>query len=193
MLNSNESNKNIFAQKLPLMMAFLSVVAVIVGIDLWTKYIAVEKLVYEGNSYAVIPDLFSFTLRYNHGAAFSFLSGAGGWQRWFFAGIAAVMSVVLTVWLSRIVLTKKIESVAIVLILAGALGNLYDRMTLGYVVDFLHAYYRDYHFPAFNIADCSITCGAALLIFDSLFLNKNPNKNPNKNSRQDTQEDVKNG
>ena len=183
MLNSNEANKNTFAQKLPLMMIFLSIVAVIIGIDLWTKYIAVDKLVYEGNSYAVIPDLFSFTLRYNHGAAFSFLSDAGGWQRWFFAAIAATMSVVLTVWLSRVVLTKKVESIAITLILAGALGNLYDRMTLGYVVDFLHAYYRDHHFPAFNIADCSITCGAALLIVDSLFFNKK--------SSPSTQEEAK--
>ena len=73
----------------------------------------------------------------------------------------------------RIAAHKKVEALGIALILGGALGNLYDRITLGYVVDFLHAYYRDSHFPAFNIADCGITCGAALLIFDSLFLGEN--------------------
>ncbi len=180
----NTNNTPNTAQKIPLLLAFLSIAAAIVGIDLWTKAIAVEKLIYEGNSYPIIADFFSFTLRYNHGAAFSFLSEAGGWQRWFFAAIAAVMSVVLTVWLSRTVLTKKLESLALVLILGGALGDLYDRITLGYVVDFLHAYYLHYHFPAFNIADCGITCGAALLIFDSLFFNKK--------SSQSSREEVKN-
>ncbi|HEY7774479.1 MAG TPA: signal peptidase II, partial [Marinagarivorans sp.] len=117
----------------------------------------------------VIDGLFNFTLRYNHGAAFSFLYDAGGWQRWFLAIIAAVMSVVLVVWLSRVAVKKPLESLGLALILGGALGNLYDRLTLGYVVDFIDFYYQQYHFPAFNIADCGITCGAALLIWDAIF------------------------
>ncbi len=148
---------------------FLSLSAVILVLDLWTKWYAVEALVVEGNSYPIIDGLFSFTLRYNHGAAFSFLYDAGGWQRWFFAIIAAVMSVVLLVWLSRIAGKKILEALGLSLILAGALGNLYDRITLGYVVDFIDFYYQQSHFPAFNIADCGITCGAAALIWDAMF------------------------
>lgn len=151
------------------MIFFLSLTAVILVLDLWTKWYAVEALVIEGNSYPIIDGLFSFTLRYNHGAAFSFLYDAGGWQRWFFAIIAAVMSVVLLVWLSRIAGKKILEALGLSLILAGALGNLYDRITLGYVVDFIDFYYQQSHFPAFNIADCGITCGAAALIWDAMF------------------------
>ena len=159
-----------FMNSLPTAMAaFLSLSAVIVGFDLWTKAYAVAALQTEGVTYPVIADFFSFTLRYNHGAAFSFLYDAGGWQRWFFAIIAAAMSVVLTVWLSRIATKKRLESLGLALILGGALGNLYDRVTLGYVVDFIDFYYQQYHFPAFNIADCGITCGAALLIWDAMF------------------------
>ena len=159
-----------FMDSLPAAMAvFLGLSAVIVGFDLWTKAYAVAALQTEGVTYPVIADFFSFTLRYNHGAAFSFLYDAGGWQRWFFAIIAAVMSVVLTVWLTRTATTKRLESLGLALILGGALGNLYDRVTLGYVVDFIDFYYQQYHFPAFNIADCGITCGAALLIWDAIF------------------------
>lgn len=155
--------------RLKAMSIFLVIALVILVADLWTKDYAVAALQSQGNSYPVIDGLFSFTLRYNYGAAFSFLYDAGGWQRWFFAIIAAVMSVVLTVWLSRVAMTKKLESLGLCLILGGALGNLYDRVTLGYVVDFLHVYWNNSHFPAFNIADSGITCGAALLIWDSIF------------------------
>lgn len=151
------------------MALFLAISVFVLGFDLWSKWYAVEALVVEGNSYSIIDGFFSFTLRYNHGAAFSFLYDAGGWQRWFFAIIAAVMSIVLTVWLSRVAGKKVLEALGIALILAGALGNLYDRITLGYVVDFIDVYFQQYHFPAFNIADCGITCGAGLLIWDSLF------------------------
>lgn len=166
------------ANKRTAMMFFLSVSVLVLGVDLWTKWYAVEALVAEGNSYPIIDSLFSFTLRYNHGAAFSFLYDAGGWQRWFFAIIAAVMSVVLVVWMSRIAGKKVLEALGLSLILAGALGNLYDRITLGYVVDFIDFYYQQYHFPAFNIADCGITCGAAALIWDSLFGGKSAEQPP---------------
>jgi signal peptidase II len=152
-----------------LAMAFcLGIALVVLAVDLWTKALAVTHLQVEGNSLPVLADFFHFTLRYNHGAAFSFLYNAGGWQRWFFSGIALVMSVVIVIWLWRTTSLKRLEPLALSLILGGALGNLYDRVTLGYVVDFLHVFYRDYHFPAFNIADSGITCGAALLIWDAI-------------------------
>ncbi len=116
----------------------------------------------------VFTSFFNFTLLHNPGAAFSFLSDAGGWQRWFFTVVAAVVSVVLVIWLAR-VSEKRYEALALALILGGAIGNLYDRVALGYVVDFIVVHYQDYYWPAFNIADSAITVGAALLILDMLF------------------------
>ncbi|MBL4638629.1 MAG: signal peptidase II [Proteobacteria bacterium] len=117
---------------------------------------------------AVMP-FFNLTMAHNTGAAFSFLAQAGGWQRWFFAAVAAIVSVVLLVWLKRLSTTAKLEAASISLILGGAIGNLVDRISLGYVVDFLdfYNYYGSYHFPAFNIADSAICIGAVLLIIDS--------------------------
>lgn len=160
---------NLLRDKKTALTFFLGIAAVIVGLDLWTKALAVARLQQEGNLYPIIDGFFQFRLAYNKGAAFSFLYHAGGWQRWFFTVIAAVMSVVLIVWLSRVAHIKHRESLGLALILGGALGNLYDRVTLGYVVDFIDFYYQNRHFPAFNIADCGITCGAALLIWDSMF------------------------
>lgn len=116
----------------------------------------------------VFTSFFNFTLLHNPGAAFSFLSDAGGWQRWFFTLVAAVISVVLVIWLAR-VSEKRYEALALALILGGAIGNLYDRVALGYVVDFIVVHYQDYYWPAFNIADSAITVGAVLLILDMLF------------------------
>lgn len=118
-----------------------------------------------------ITSFFNFTLLHNYGAAFSFLSDAGGWQRWFFGLIALVVSFVLVVWIARVPPEKKIEIWALSLILGGAIGNLYDRMVLGYVVDFIVFHYEQYAWPAFNIADMGICAGAGLLILD-MFLNK---------------------
>lgn len=151
---------------------FLSIAAIVIGLDLWTKHLAVMKLQVQGNFYPMIDGFFQFRLAYNKGAAFSFLYHAGGWQRWFFAGIAIVMSIVLIVWLWRVCASRKMESLGLALILGGAIGNLHDRIALGYVVDFIDFYYQGYHFPAFNIADMGITCGAAILIWDSLFNQK---------------------
>lgn len=119
-----------------------------------------------GESIQLLP-VFSFTYARNYGAAFSFLGDAGGWQRWLFTLIAVVVSVVLSVWLSKLQRPQWKLSLALVLIIAGAIGNLIDRSLYGYVVDFLHVYYQDWHYPVFNIADCAITIGAALLIWDS--------------------------
>ena len=119
-----------------------------------------------GESIQLLP-VFNFTYARNYGAAFSFLGDAGGWQRWLFTLIAVVVSVVLSVWLARLQRPQWKLSLALVLIIAGAIGNLIDRSLYGYVVDFLHVYYQDWHYPVFNIADCAITIGAALLIWDS--------------------------
>lgn len=116
----------------------------------------------------VFTPFFNFTLLHNPGAAFSFLSEAGGWQRWFFTAVAIVISVVLVVWIARIA-HRRYEALALALILGGALGNVYDRVLFGYVVDFIVVHYEDYYWPAFNIADAAITLGAGVLIFDMLF------------------------
>jgi len=113
-----------------------------------------------------LTDFFNLVLVYNKGAAFSFLSDAGGWQRWFFSGIAVGASV-LIVYLLRKHAAEKLFCAALSLILGGALGNLWDRVVLGQVVDFLDFYYGSHHWPAFNLADSAIFVGAALLIFDS--------------------------
>lgn len=114
---------------------------------------------------AIIP-FFNLTMAHNTGAAFSFLSQAGGWQRWFFVGLALAISSGLLVWLKKLAKTK-MEAISISLILGGAIGNVIDRLLLGYVIDFIDVYYGTYHWPAFNIADSAICVGAALLIIDS--------------------------
>ncbi|WP_010489676.1 signal peptidase II [Pseudomonas sp. S9] len=115
----------------------------------------------------VIPDLFSWTLAYNKGAAFSFLAAESGWQRWFFAAIAIVVSVVLVVWLKRLKADETLLAVALSLVLGGAVGNLFDRIVLGHVVDFILVHWQNrWHFPAFNFADSAITVGAILLGLD---------------------------
>ena len=115
----------------------------------------------------VIPGYFDWTLAYNTGAAFSFLADAAGWQRWFFAAIAIVVSVVLVVWLKRLKRHETLLAVALAMVLGGALGNLYDRVVLGHVVDFILVHWQNrWYFPAFNLADSAITLGAILLALD---------------------------
>lgn len=142
----------------------------VIVLDLWTKNI-VSTHMYLGQSIEVLP-VFSWTLAHNYGAAFSFLHDAGGWQRWFFGLIAVAVSGGLLWWLRQLPANAKWLACAIALVLGGALGNLYDRVVLGYVVDFIHVHYGTWHFPAFNIADCGITVGAIMLVVDTLFLEK---------------------
>ena len=118
----------------------------------------------------VLP-FFDLIRAHNSGAAFSFLSDAGGWQRIFFVSISSVVSLVLAIWLSRLESRQKIQALGLSLVLGGALGNLYDRVAYGYVIDFLLFYYDQYSFPAFNVADSAITVGAFFLIVDMI---KNP-------------------
>jgi signal peptidase II len=103
---------------------------------------------------------------YNYGAAFSFLSDQSGWQRWFFVSLSSLASIVLVVWIMRTPLNKKWLLTALTFILGGAIGNLIDRATLGYVVDFISVHYQHHYFPAFNVADSAITVGAIMLFID---------------------------
>lgn len=143
---------------------WLWLAVLVVAIDLGTKAIASAMLTY-GNPVPVIP-MFNLTLLHNTGAAFSFLAGAAGWQRWFFVTLAVVVSAVLIVWLRKLQRYETWTAIAIVLILGGAIGNVYDRVVHGYVVDFIHVYWRNWHFPAFNLADTAITLGALMMIRD---------------------------
>ncbi len=132
----------------------------------------VSKAHFEGSlemfqQIVVIPDYFSWTLAYNTGAAFSFLADGGGWQRWLFALIAVVVSAVLVVWLKRLGRDETWLAIALALVLGGALGNLYDRIALGHVIDFILVHWQNRHyFPAFNFADSAITVGAIMLALD---------------------------
>lgn len=132
----------------------------------------VSKAYFEGalslyQQIVVIPDLFSWTLAYNTGAAFSFLADSSGWQRWLFALIALVVSVVLLVWLKRLKASDTWLAIALALVLGGALGNLYDRIVLGHVIDFILVHWQNrWYFPAFNLADSAITVGAIMLALD---------------------------
>jgi len=118
-------------------------------------------------SIELIPYL-NLTYVHNKGAAFSFLSSAGGWQRWFFSIISMIAVFVLLLWLKRLKPTEKLLAVSMSLILGGAIGNLYDRLAYGYVIDFLDAYYQQWHWPVFNIADSAIVLGVGLMLLDML-------------------------
>ena len=148
----------------PRNLLWLSLVLAIIALDLWTKSLATAHLDY-GVPVEILP-VFNLTLQHNSGAAFSFLSHAGGWQRWFFSGIAMVVGLFLLAWLLRLQAGQKTLACSLSLILAGALGNLWDRLELGYVVDFISVHYQSYYFPAFNIADSAITVGAVLMLLD---------------------------
>jgi signal peptidase II len=121
-----------------------------------------------------VTSFFYFTLRFNPGAAFSFLAEAGGWQRWLFTAIALGMSLFLVVWMTRSYAQpkKRLEALALALILSGALGNLYDRIMLGHVIDFIVFHYQQYEWPAFNIADVAICVGGGLLVLDLIIGHK---------------------
>ena len=147
------------------MLKYLTISAVIIALDQVTKWLMVSWLsLYE--TVAVMP-YFNLTMAHNHGAAFSFLAQAGGWQRWFFIVLASVISIVLLVWLAKLKPHAKLEAISLSLILGGAIGNVIDRIQYGYVIDFLDVYIGTSHWPAFNVADSAICVGAVLLILDS--------------------------
>ncbi len=136
--------------------------AVIVVLDQATKLWAVSALeLYR--SVELLP-FFNLTLLHNTGAAFSFLADAGGWQRWFFVGLTVIIATGVAIWLVRLPAHERFTRASLTLILGGAIGNLIDRVRLGYVIDFLDFHAAGWHWPAFNVADAAISCGAVLLI-----------------------------
>lgn len=139
---------------------------VVIVVDQLSKYLVVSKLILH-ESLPLLPSL-NLLRAENTGAAFSFLSGASGWQRWFFIVLAVTVSGFLIIWLKRLTTGQRLQAAALALILGGALGNLCDRLLHGYVIDFIDVYYQVWHFPVFNIADSAITIGAVLLILDAL-------------------------
>ena len=134
-------------------------------LDQLTKSLA-QYYLSEYTAYAVMPG-FNFILSFNTGAAFSFLDSAAGWQGWFFGTIAVITSVILLIWLRRLSRREYLLCIALNFIIGGALGNLYDRIKYGYVIDFIQWYAGDFYWPVFNIADSAICVGAALLVFST--------------------------
>lgn len=147
---------------------WLWITVAVILIDYLTKQWANHSLEY-ADPQQVLP-IFDLTLLYNTGAAFSFLANQDGWQRWFFAVIAFAVSGMLLHWLSMLKPNQRWLGIALTLILGGAIGNLYDRLVYGYVIDFLHFHWQQHYFPAFNIADTAITIGAIMLIIDAIWL-----------------------
>jgi len=167
---------------LPKALHWLWIAAVIIGLDLLTKQWALSSLL----PYRPVPLLpyFDLTLMFNPGAAFSFLSDQGGWQRWFFIVLASLVTIGLVIWLLKLEAGERLVAVALSLIIGGAVGNLIDRIYHGHVIDFIDLYYiaesclplfsnviRDgitqCHWPTFNIADSAISIGVVLMLFDA--------------------------
>lgn len=136
--------------------------ALVVLLDQLTKYWALTYLTpYEAKP---IFSMLSWTLVFNSGSAFSFLAESGRWHTWFFMSFSVLISLVLVVWIARLNAARLFQQAfALALILGGAVGNLIDRMRIGYVVDFIDVFYQSYHWPVFNIADSAICVGAVLL------------------------------
>jgi signal peptidase II len=154
-------------------LVWLWLTVIFLVLDQVSKYwVSTNFSLYE--SVAIMP-MFNFTYVHNEGAAFSFLSDAGGWQRWFFTVIATSISGLLVYWLRGLNKSEKLLSIAYALVLAGAVGNLIDRVLYGYVIDFLDVYYQQYHWPAFNVADAAICIGAVLIIIEA-FTTSQPSK-----------------
>lgn len=152
------------------MLKWLWLSVLVIVLDQITKQLILANF----QPYEVLPILpvFNLTLMFNSGAAFSFLADQGGWQRWFFSAIAVVVSVVIVLWLKRMPSTDRLLAIALALVLGGALGNVWDRLMLGHVVDFIQVYWDVHYFPAFNVADSAITIGAILLLWDGFFGHK---------------------
>lgn len=172
MLNQLSSKELEWPQKIQLSgLWWLWLTGIAVLLDQVTKLWVIEQIPYA--SRIVILPFFNLTHVHNYGAAFSFLSDAGGWQRIFLTVIAVMISMLLLWWMRQTPKTNIVLSISYALILGGAIGNVIDRVAYGYVVDFLHFYYQTWHFPAFNVADSAICLGAFLLLYDA-FTSKEP-------------------
>ncbi len=146
------------------MKRYLVLSAIVIALDLYTKHLILGAFSY--GEHLTVTSFFELVRYHNEGAAFSFLAGAGGWQRFFFSAMALIASAII-LHLLRKHHAQKLFCFALALVLGGALGNLYDRVTLGYVVDFLFFHYHGYYWPAFNVADSAISCGVVLLLWDN--------------------------
>lgn len=154
--------------------AYLMAALSIVGIDQFFKYLAIINLT-DSPPIHVLPFL-KWHLVYNRGAAFGFLNEAGGFQHYLFVGIALIVTLIILVWLWRVLSSAKLLLSALVLILAGGIGNLIDRFRYRHVVDFINLHYQDWYFPAFNIADMSITFGVVCYVLYVLVAQNNGDK-----------------
>ena len=153
----------------PNALIWLLLSAVVIGLDQWSKAWVLSALP-EYQPVVVIDGVWNWFRSYNTGAAFSFLADAGGWQKYVFAGLAAVISLVLGVWLARTPRGDWRNALPFSLVIGGALGNLIDRLQHGHVVDFIQWHWKDvYYYPSFNIADSAIVCGAIVLLLTGLF------------------------
>ena len=143
--------------------------AAVIVLDQLSKYIVAGHLALY-DSIRVLP-VFNLVLLHNTGAAWNFLAGASGWQRWFFVLLALTVSIAIIIWLRRLPRAGfRWRAAALALVLGGALGNVIDRVRLGYVIDFIQVHYQNWYYPAFNVADSAITVGAVMLILEGLFM-----------------------
>ena len=153
---------------------YLSISAIVIALDLYTKHLIQQSFLF-GDLHSV-TSFFDLVRYHNEGSAFGFLNDAGGWQKWFFNGISIVASIVIIYLLKKHSQNnnqnEKLFCAGLALVLGGAVGNLYDRITLGYVVDFLNFHVNNHYWPAFNVADSAICVGVGLLLLDSFKANK---------------------
>jgi signal peptidase II len=153
------------ARKSTGLLLWLGIAVIVVLLDQVSK-ITMSRLLVYGQSEMITP-YFNLVMVYNQGAAFSFLANSGGWQRWFFSGLAMVVSLGI-IWMLHKNSGQRLFCWALTLILGGAVGNLIDRLLYGHVIDFLDFHIGTLHWPAFNLADSAITVGAALFVLDEL-------------------------
>lgn len=153
----------------PNALPWLLLSAAVIVLDQLSKWWALAALQPAGVPHPAIPGFLNWTLIYNRGAAFSFLTNGSGWQRWLFVILALVISTVLVVWLARTARRDWRTALPLSLVIGGAIGNLIDRLHAAQVTDFIDVYFGHWHYPVFNLADCGITVGAVLLVAFGLF------------------------
>ncbi len=152
---------------------WLWLAALVFVADIAIKLIVMNQMGYGWQHRIEILPFFNLLYIHNHGAAFSFLNDQPGWQRWFFTAVAFVVSFMLIFWMSKLPAKEKWQNIAYALIIGGALGNVFDRLVHGFVIDYLDVYWNTYHWPAFNLADSAICIGAAMLVLEG-FRKKKP-------------------
>ncbi len=158
---------------------WLWISALVVALDQWSKTLASEKLeLYVGKP---VTSWFNWTLMHNEGMAFSFLADQSGWQRWFLSALAIAIVLMLMRWMKQTAFHFRLLNIGLALIVGGAIGNTIDRLSKGYVVDFIEWHYQTWYWPAFNVADMAITLGAVLLVLDALF-GQHPDKPADNNA-----------